>query len=229
MNLKIRMPALVTMKLCWVGAGRRLAAVLLLVFFCFGAGSAEGIGRASRESSVLGSGSICSSGLANSALVSEVRLRDVVELVGRRSPLVRSQRSASVGRDGPHTYGPSSISTSALQCVATNTPGAAGVPAVYDADFALGQITSGGNATAAELEEFGTSQGWSRSQTPNGPVKFTDENGVVRVTIKEGSARAPGSGSPHVEVRNAAGERVDPYGNPVTRKSVGNHTPIRTK
>lgn len=59
-----------------------------------------------------------------------------------------------------------------------------------------------------------------------GPVKYTDANGVVRLTAKRGSARAPGSGGPHVELRNAGGYRVDPYGNLVTRKSPGNHTPI---
>lgn len=31
---------------------------------------------------------------------------------------------------------------------------------------------------------------------------------------------------PHVEMRNAAGQRVDPFGNAVTRRSPGNHTPI---
>jgi hypothetical protein len=31
---------------------------------------------------------------------------------------------------------------------------------------------------------------------------------------------------PHVAFRNASGQRVDPYGNLVTRKSPNNHTPI---
>jgi hypothetical protein len=59
-----------------------------------------------------------------------------------------------------------------------------------------------------------------------GPLKFTDENGITRLTIKSGSARTPGSNFPHIELRNAAGQRVDPYGNLVARKSSGNHTPI---
>ncbi|GAA0452943.1 hypothetical protein Ade02nite_01020 [Paractinoplanes deccanensis] len=96
----------------------------------------------------------------------------------------------------------------------------------YDPDFALGQLTQGRVAKASELDSFGASQGWTRSRTANGPIKYTDENGIVRITIKRGSGRAPGSESPHVEMRNAAGERVDPYGNPVTRKSLGNHTSI---
>ena|GEM_PF-5385421 len=96
----------------------------------------------------------------------------------------------------------------------------------YDADFAVGQLTAGGRATASQLDEFGSLQGWARSQTATGPVKFTDGNGVVRLTIKQGSPRAPGSGVPHVELRNPDGIRIDPFGNPVSRTSIGNHTPI---
>ena len=57
-------------------------------------------------------------------------------------------------------------------------------------------------------------------------MKFVDQNGVPRVTIKKGSSRAPGSGSPHVELKNAQGQRINPQGNTVTRKSPDNHTPI---
>ena len=46
------------------------------------------------------------------------------------------------------------------------------------------------------------------------------------MTIKQGSGRAPGSADPHVELRNEDGVRIDPQGNPVARKSIGNHTPI---
>ena len=83
-----------------------------------------------------------------------------------------------------------------------------------------------GPPKASDLEKYARDQGWTRSQTPDGPVKYTDDNGVVRMTIKKGSPRAPGSGDPHVEIRNGDGVRTDPYGNPVTRKSPGNHTPI---
>ena len=96
----------------------------------------------------------------------------------------------------------------------------------YEADFALGQLTRGGSAKASELVEFGKAQGWTRVQTATGPVKFVDANGVTRVTIKSGSPRAPGSNFPHVEMRNAAGQRIDPYGNTVTRRSPGNQTPV---
>ena len=94
------------------------------------------------------------------------------------------------------------------------------------ADAALSDLTAGGRATASQLDEFGAAQGWARSQTATGPVKYTDPNGVVRLTIKRGSDRAPGSGSPHVELRNVDGFRVDSVGNLVTRRSPGNHTPI---
>jgi hypothetical protein len=93
---------------------------------------------------------------------------------------------------------PGTSTTLTAAVVATNTGGLA----KYDPDFALGQVTSGGRATASQLDEFGAAQGWVRSQTATGPIKYTDANGVVRVTIKKGSPRAPGSGSPHVEMRN---------------------------
>lgn len=90
----------------------------------------------------------------------------------------------------------------------------------------MGDLTRGGGAKASDLVGFGESQGWTRTQTENGPIKFVDENGVTRLTIKSGSPRAPGSAHPHVEMRNADGQRIDPDGNLVTRKSPGNHTPI---
>lgn len=95
----------------------------------------------------------------------------------------------------------------------------------HDADFAIGQLTSRG-ARASDLTRLAESQGWRRVQNPNGPIKYLDDGGVPRLTLKSGSARAPGSNLPHVEIRNAAGRRVDPYGNPVTRRSPGNHTGI---
>lgn len=84
----------------------------------------------------------------------------------------------------------------------------------------------GGQRTASGIAKWAREQGWTETQTENGPPKFVDENGIVRVTLKQGSSRAPGSGMPHVEIRNAQGERIDPNGNLVTRKSPGNHTPI---
>ncbi|MCP9274032.1 WXG100-like domain-containing protein [Mycolicibacterium arenosum] len=79
---------------------------------------------------------------------------------------------------------------------------------------------------ASELEEYAGSQGWTKTQTPGGPPKYVDENGIVRMTTKEGSPRTPGSEGPHVELRDGTGQRIDPNGNPVTRRSEGNHTPI---
>ena len=96
----------------------------------------------------------------------------------------------------------------------------------YDPDFALGQLTQGRVAKASELDEFGRAQGWTRTKSDTGPIKYTDENGVVRITIKRGSPRTAGSETPHVEMRNANGDRVDPYGHVVGKSSPGNHTPI---
>jgi hypothetical protein len=90
----------------------------------------------------------------------------------------------------------------------------------------LDELFKGRTPKASELDEFATSQGWTKTQTPGGPPKYVDENGIVRMTIKEGSDRAPGSDMPHVELRDGTGQRIDPSGNPVTRRSPGNHTPI---
>ncbi|MGA9873882.1 MAG: hypothetical protein WBQ44_22425, partial [Rhodococcus sp. (in: high G+C Gram-positive bacteria)] len=87
-------------------------------------------------------------------------------------------------------------------------------------------FANGNKPKASDLERYAQSEGWTKIQTANGPPKYIDENGVTRLTIKSGTDRAPGSGGPHVEIRNADGQRVDPFGNEVTRRSPGNHTPI---
>ncbi|HHY72332.1 MAG TPA: hypothetical protein GX497_03735 [Bacillus bacterium] len=79
---------------------------------------------------------------------------------------------------------------------------------------------------ASDLRQYAKSQGWTKSQTANGPEKWVDKNGVARITIKKGSDRAPGSANPHVEIKDAKGQRIDSLGNPVNRKSPDNHTPI---
>jgi hypothetical protein len=96
----------------------------------------------------------------------------------------------------------------------------------YDPNVPLGHLTMGGTARASELVAFGHRQGWTLTQTKTGPMIFVDSTGVKRLTIKQGTPRAPGSDLPHVEMRDATGQRVDPFGNAVTRKSPGNHTPI---
>jgi len=85
---------------------------------------------------------------------------------------------------------------------------------------------AGRTPKASELKKYAEGQGWKPTQTEGGPLKYIDENGIPRVTIKRGSSRAPGSGNPHVELKDATGQRINPAGNPVTRKSPGNHTPI---
>ncbi|MCI5045869.1 MAG: RHS repeat-associated core domain-containing protein [Aquisalinus sp.] len=87
-------------------------------------------------------------------------------------------------------------------------------------------IDSGGTTKASDIIAKAEEVGFTRSQTKNGPLKFKDENGVDRVTIKSGSARTQGSEGPHVELRRSDGQRVNPAGDPVTRKSPENHTPI---
>jgi hypothetical protein len=84
----------------------------------------------------------------------------------------------------------------------------------------------GGTAKASELVAFANAHGWALTQTKSGPLIFVDSAGVKRLTLKMGSPRAPGSEFPHVEVRDSTGQRVDPFGNPVSRKSPGNHMPI---
>lgn len=91
----------------------------------------------------------------------------------------------------------------------------------------LNDLFKGGRTpNASEISDWAAAQGWTVRQNPNGPLKFVDGNGILRITLKRGSPRAPGSNSPHVEIRNSAGQRVDPAGNPVTRTSTANHTPI---
>lgn len=90
----------------------------------------------------------------------------------------------------------------------------------------LGELFAGRTPKASELEDYATTHGWTKTQTAGGPPKYLDENGIVRMTIKEGSPRTPGSEIPHVEFRDAVGQRIDPSGAPVTRRSDGNHTPI---
>jgi RHS repeat-associated protein len=96
----------------------------------------------------------------------------------------------------------------------------------YDSNFALGQLTRNGDAKASDLMNFGKDQGWTFEKSPDGPRKFFDENGLERLVIKHGSPRTPGSEFPHVEVRDPTGQRVDPLGNPVVRRSDGNHVTI---
>jgi hypothetical protein len=61
----------------------------------------------------------------------------------------------------------------------------------------------------------------------------SSRSGAYRIGLRReaGSARllrqAVGLSAefPHVEVSDATGQRVDPFGNPVTRKSPGKHMP----
>jgi RHS repeat-associated protein len=87
-------------------------------------------------------------------------------------------------------------------------------------------FATGKTPKASDIARWAEHQGWTKTQTANGPIKYVDKNGVVRVTLKQGSLRTPGSGSPHVELRDATGQRISPSGNPVTRRPPDNHSPI---
>jgi hypothetical protein len=85
---------------------------------------------------------------------------------------------------------------------------------------------NGKKPKASELRKWAEDQGWTPMQKPGGPLHYFDENGVKRMTIKKGSPRTPGSETPHVELRDAKGQRIDPDGNPVSKRSTGNHAQI---
>ena len=87
-------------------------------------------------------------------------------------------------------------------------------------------IKTDGTSKASEIAAKAEEVGFTPSQTKNGPLKFKDENGVDRVTIKSGSSRTKGSEGPHVELKDSNGQRVNPAGENVTKRSEGNHTPI---
>ncbi|MDF0554985.1 hypothetical protein [Kamptonema sp. UHCC 0994] len=88
-------------------------------------------------------------------------------------------------------------------------------------------IKTGDKPKASDFKILAESQqGWHPTATSTGPLKYVDKNGVIRVTLKQGSNRTPGSDRPHVELRNAKGSRIDLQGKPVTRKSLDNNTPI---
>ena len=87
-------------------------------------------------------------------------------------------------------------------------------------------ISTDGSTKASDIRAKSEEVGFKATQTENGPLKMVDENDVARVTIKGGSERAPGSTKPHVELKDSKGQRVNPKGETVTRRSPENHTPI---
>jgi RHS repeat-associated protein len=81
-------------------------------------------------------------------------------------------------------------------------------------------------AKVSELMEYAISKGWKYIRNSNGPIKYIDENGKIRMTIKKGSLRTPGSEQPHVSFQNSEGKYIDIDGNVISRTSPSNHTPI---
>src|SRR2546428_3744222 len=86
---------------------------------------------------------------------------------------------------------------------------------------------------ASELRAWAGSRGWTRKPGAGGggqgPETWVDHAGRIHMKLKHGSTKLgihPDSQTPHVEFRDQAGQRVDLDGNPVTRRSPGNHTLI---
>jgi len=88
-------------------------------------------------------------------------------------------------------------------------------------------ISTNINPQASDFQVWAESQqGWHLTQTLNGPLKYIDKNRVARLTLKQGTPRAPGSNHPHVELRNPKKSRIDLQGKPVIKKTTPNHPPI---
>jgi hypothetical protein len=93
----------------------------------------------------------------------------------------------------------------------------------------LKDLYDGGNRTPTreELQDYGRNQGWESRQTEGSPEKYYDVDDNKRLTIKDGSARTPGSEGPHIEAQDRHGQRWDPYdGSDVSKRSPGNHRPF---
>jgi hypothetical protein len=88
------------------------------------------------------------------------------------------------------------------------------------------QVSRGLKPKASDFKKWAELQGWKPTRTPNGPLKYLDENGVERLAIKRGSSRTPGSETPHVELRDANDKLIDIHGNPTTKRNPLNHTQI---
>ncbi len=93
----------------------------------------------------------------------------------------------------------------------------------------LRKFDGGARPSASDLSRYAEDQGWTRTGRPNGPPTYVDENGIERLTIKKASEN-PHAGEwsrrDRVEMRDASGQRIGADGEPVTKKSEGNHTPI---
>ncbi|WP_277066168.1 hypothetical protein, partial [Propionibacterium acidifaciens] len=160
-------------------------------------------------------------GAAAGREAAETAGREALETTGRE---VAETTGRETAEQAARTTGEHELSTISTNAAENIKPGEL-VP--YDPDFAMQQVASADHPTASQLDEFGASQSnWTRSQTEAGPIKYTDENGINRLTIKKGSPRTPGSENPHIEMKGSDGQRFDKYGFNVTRRSPGNHTPI---
>ena len=135
--------------------------------------------------------------------------------------MITANQAAEYARTHP-TFHPSSTSDSGQEASPKADPTSGDYP------FKPGKAPK-----ASEVKKWAEAQGWKEATNPGGPPTYVDENGTVRVKLKSGSNR-PGlqdeSSDPHVEMRNASGERVDPYnpnGPTVKQRSDENHRPIK--
>lgn len=144
-------------------------------------------------------------------------------LFGLSESTTESSPSLKVVSDEPVLVGPVTINNQEVFIDTTVDEGVIRVPAQTQK---LSDLFTNRTPKASELIKFAEKQGWELKQTPTGPKKFFDNNGINRMTIKRGSSRTPGSEDPHVALRDENNKRIDPFGNQVINHSLENHTKI---
>ncbi|RKZ52558.1 MAG: hypothetical protein DRR16_25225 [Candidatus Parabeggiatoa sp. nov. 3] len=85
--------------------------------------------------------------------------------------------------------------------------------------------------TANDLRAWASSKGWTMTHTTlAGFETWADTFGIKRMKIKPASTQVglgPYSRYPRVTLWNSNGQRVDGFGQPVAKKSLAAHAPIR--
>ena len=61
-------------------------------------------------------------------------------------------------------------------------------------------INTNGSTNASDIVAKAKDVGFTPTQTENGPLKLVDENGIARVTIKEGKSASTGKCHPTCRV-----------------------------
>ncbi len=97
----------------------------------------------------------------------------------------------------------------------------------YDGTFAMIQ-TARIEGSFSAMQSLARANGWVLvRRSPTSPLQAFDRSGRLRFTLKTGSQRAPGSGQPHIEMRDLNVGRIDITGSPTARRGAGNHYPMR--